>query len=335
VAGNHDLPHAAYKATAIEIFETLTVPGVTVSERVEVCRVETRGGPLQVLTLPWVRRGAFLARDEVRNLPYQAVRELMERKLTEVLEAAAATLDPALPSVLAAHVTLNTARLGTERTMMIGDDPVLLQSSLARLPVDYIALGHIHRRQELGTGAGEGGTPIVYPGSLQRIDFGEEDHEAKGFYVVEIDPRRPHGSRAAKVTFQPVAARAFVTVEAAIEAADPDPTATVVRAIARQPVKDAIVRVHVKLPAEQASALREREVRQALEEHGAHHVASIQREVERAQRVRLGALSSERRSPDDLLRFYFETKSIPKARADKLMTYARGLMEGEEGEEAG
>ncbi len=338
LAGNHDLPHTAHKATAIEIFDTLRVPGVTIAESIGVYKIETRSGPLQVLALPWVRRSGFLARDEVRNLPYQQVRELMERKVTELLEAEAAALDPSLPAVVAAHVTLNTARLGTERTMMIGDDHVLLQSSLARLPVDYVALGHIHRRQELHQQP-----PIVYPGSLQRVDFGEEDHEEKGFYVIELDSARPQGQRLLSLAFRPVQARAFVTVEAAIEASDPDPTATVVRAILRsgetrgalhvlperKPVKDAIVRVQVKLPASAAAAFRERDVRKALDEAGAHHVAGVFREVERTQRVRLGAFTGERKSPEDLLRFYFETKSVPSARAERLVEYARRLMQSQ------
>lgn len=327
VAGNHDLPHAAYKATAIEIFDTLSVPQVTVAERVGVYSVQTRKGPLQVLALPWVRRSAFLARDDVRNLPYPEVRRLMEEKVTGLLEEHAGHLDPSLPAVLAAHVTLNTARLGTERTMMIGDDHVLLQSSLTRLPMDYIALGHVHRRQELHSDP-----PVVYPGSLQRVDFGEEDHDAKGFYVVDLDPAAPRGSRVKKTSFQPVAARSFVTVDVTIEDSDPDPTAKVIRAINRHVVAGAIVRVRVQLAAALEPALRDRELRQALEERGAHVVAAIAKEVERPQRIRLATLGAERQAPADLLRFYFATRQTPANRAEKLMTYARRLMQPEEQE---
>ena len=123
LVGNHDLPHVAHKASAVEIFGVLDVPRVTIAERLVTYRVETPAGPLQVLALPWVRRSTFLARDEVRNLPFDKVRQLIEEKLVEALHAEAGRLDPDLPAVLAAHVSLNTAKLGTERTMMIGPGP--------------------------------------------------------------------------------------------------------------------------------------------------------------------------------------------------------------------
>ena len=321
LVGNHDLPHAAYKATAIEIFETLAVPNVTVADTLDVYTLQTRRGPLQILALPWVRRSAFLARDDTRNLPFDQINRLLEERLTELLQDRAERLDRAVPAVLSAHVSLNTAKLGNERTMMVGYDHVLLQSNLTALPVDYVALGHIHRRQELSQNP-----PTVYPGSLQRVDFGEEEHDAKGFYVVEIDPNAPPGSRVASLEFRPVADRSFLTVEVTVPEGDPDPTASVLRAIGRHHIAGAIVRVHVKLPAALDPALQEREVRQALEEHRPHFVAAVTRLVERPHRTRLGAVYSEGSSPQELLRLYLKSRQTTPERARELMAYAQQLM---------
>ena len=328
LVGNHDLPHVAHKASAVEIFGVLDVPRVTIAERLVTYRVETPAGPLQVLALPWVRRSTFLARDEVRNLPFDKVRQLIEEKLVEALHAEAGRLDPDLPAVLAAHVSLNTAKLGTERTMMIGQDHVLMQSQITALPVDYIALGHIHRRQELSTKP-----PAIYPGSLQRVDFGEEDHEAKGFYVIDIDPSAPLGERVSSTEFRPVQARPFATVSVTLRKDEPDPTGAVVQAVRRQDIAGAIVRVQVKLPAALSPGLNEREVRKALDEGGAHHVAAFSKDVERENRTRLGAITTEGRSPVDLLKIYLTSKETPKDRAEKLTAYAQRLMAAEEGEE--
>src|SRR5207302_729550 len=60
LAGNHDLPNAASRASATEIFGVLGLPNVRVSRRVETLRLDTRHGPLQVVTLPWVTRSALL-----------------------------------------------------------------------------------------------------------------------------------------------------------------------------------------------------------------------------------------------------------------------------------
>jgi DNA repair protein SbcD/Mre11 len=68
LVGNHDLPTIASRATALEIFPTLGVPQVHVADRLTTTVVQTRSGPLQVVSLPWVRRSAFLAREETRDL---------------------------------------------------------------------------------------------------------------------------------------------------------------------------------------------------------------------------------------------------------------------------
>ncbi len=328
LVGNHDLPHAPFKASAVEIFHTLDVANVTVGDRLDVYRVQTRKGPLQVLALPWIRRSAFLMRDEVRNLPFNEANRLLEQKLTDGLADQSQTLDPAIPAVLSGHVSVNTAKPGTECTMMVGYDHVLMQSALTQLPVDYIALGHIHRKQQLSQSP-----PMAYSGSLQRVDFGEEDHEDKGFWLLDLDPEGPLGSRVKALEFHPVAARSFVTIEATVAEDDPDPTATVLRAIGRHHVAGAVVRVQVKLPASQAAALRDRDIRQALQDLKAHTVTQVARLVERSQRTRLGAIRPETKSPQEMLRLYLDTRQVSPERARKLVVYAERLMREQDGEQ--
>ena len=53
---------------------------------------------------------------------------------------------------------------------MLGQDIVIPKSVLADTRFDYVAMGHIHKYQVLTHQR----PPIVYPGSLERIDFGEE-----------------------------------------------------------------------------------------------------------------------------------------------------------------
>ena len=52
-----------------------------------------------------------------------------------------------------------------------------MPSQLAIEPFDYVALGHLHRYQNLKS---YGYPAIVYSGSIERIDFGERKEE-KGF----------------------------------------------------------------------------------------------------------------------------------------------------------
>lgn len=202
--------------------------------------------------------------------------------------------------------------------MMLGRDHVLLRSNIAMPQLDYVALGHIHRHQEWGREP-----RVVYAGSLERVDFGEEKDD-KGFCVVELDPSLPQGRRETGFEFVPVSARRFLTVSVDIPRDDLDPTATVVRAIQSRHFEGAVVRVLIKVPADLEGHLRDGEIRGALE--GAHYVAAISREIADQARTRLGASRAQGLEPREALRLYLESRKTPEDRAKTLMSHAAALM---------
>ncbi|HLC30305.1 MAG TPA: hypothetical protein VJM51_05950, partial [Dehalococcoidia bacterium] len=223
-----------------------------------------------------------------------------------------------------------------ERSMMVGRDPVVLKSTLADPRLDYVALGHVHRMQvfegpstPLRTGpsraSGQRPTPVVYSGSLQRVDFGEEDQE-KGFYVVDIDPAAPPGQRLRSYDFVPVKARAFVTIE--VRSLSGNPTEDVLRAIRRKEkdIEDAIVRVQVSVASGDEALLDDAAVRRAL--GTAHYIAGIAREIEGAPRGRLGDVNVEELTPLEALKLYLESKETPPERARVLLEYGGRLIQG-------
>lgn len=328
LVGNHDLPGGVGRATAVEIFSTLELANVHVAAQPAIHRIETRHGPLQVLALPWPRRGAFLpaaAPPPVAGFAQPEtiddINRHIELWLHEFVQREAARLDPQVPAVLAAHVTVRGFTFGSERQMMVGQDHMLSPSSLQPPGIDYVALGHLHKRQEMEVG----GPPLVYPGSLQPVDFGEEGQE-KGFYLVELDPTLSPGRRCVAHEFRPVHSRPFLTIE--VDAAGPDPTGAVLRAIQRrsEAINGAIVRVIAHLDAGAESQLDDRAVRQALQP--AHHVAAIARDVQRPVRLRLGGDGGPSGiSPMEALRRYLELERKPPERAGQLMGLARQLMD--------
>lgn len=312
LTGNHDLPNAIGRATTLEIFKTLQVANVTVASKPGTYHIETRGGPLQIVALPWARRSALLSREDTKNLTADEVNQRLQTILTERIGQEAAALDRGLPAVLAAHAYLSNAQIGSERGMIMGHDYVLLQSNVARPEFDYVALGHIHKKQVLGESP-----PVVYPGSLQRIDFSEENDD-KGFFIVDID-----GDRHVSFQFHPVNARRFVTIKVDVGEHETDPTRAVIDAIASHDVKDAIVRVQITISEPLSPLLSEGEVRRALQE--AQTVAAISRDVAREHRLRMPISSAETMEPLEALKRYIELTK-PKLSEEELLRYGARLI---------
>jgi exonuclease SbcD len=244
-------------------------------------------------------------------------------KLEALLDQFVAELDPDLPTILTAHAAVQGAVFGAERSVMLGHDLVLPRSFVARPQFDYVAMGHIHRHQILPPQAPTD-PPIVYPGSLERIDFGEES-EDKGFVVVDIgDPDPATGRRTVRPEFRKVAARRFLTVRVATNGANPNETVLAKLHAQEAQIRDAVVRLIIKTPPEQEGGLRDDEIRKALGE--AAYIAGISREVDRPARVRFGDHAVEQMTPRQALELYMKVKNIPGDRAGTLLAYAEQLM---------
>jgi exonuclease SbcD len=320
LVGNHDLHNAFGRATSTEIFDTLAVKNIYVSNRPDVYRIPTPGGTVQVASLPWLRRSSLMRQEDAKKLSIEQLNRMAQDVLTNILTENAAKLAPALPAILAAHVWVAGARTGTEKGMTMGQEHALLPGTVAQPGFDYVALGHIHRHQVI-----QENPPVVYAGSMERLDFGDEDDE-KGFYVVEIN--EGDGGRHTSFRFQPLPGRRFLTINASLEEDDINPTATVLRAIAEQGdcPTDAIVRLNIKLPGALAGQLRDGEIRAALS--GAHYF-TIAREVQHETRLRLGTQAVEELTPLDALKKCLDAWDTPPERAKVLLEYGQKLIEGE------
>jgi exonuclease SbcD len=323
LVGNHDLPNATSRATAVDIFPTLRVPNVWIGDSLQTYTVITRSGPLQIVAVPWPRRGGILSREDSRGLSIDEVRQQIEGRMTAAIDDRVRNLDPSVPAILTAHATISGATVGTERSMMLGQDHVLLVSAVHKPQLEYVALGHIHKHQVLR----QDPPMVVYSGSLQRVDFSEQGDQ-KGFCVVDIDPSAPQGQRMSGFQFHQVDARPFVTVDVRIDSGETDPTGAVVRAIARFDVVDAVVRVRITLPSELEPHLRDAEIRQALD--GAHYIAAVSRELAGARRTRLGSEVAEGLQPMQAVRLYLESREVDRQRQANVLRFAEELVRSEE-----
>jgi exonuclease SbcD len=180
LVGNHDISPALGRANAIQEFETLDIPYVTVLAKPLFLSPIELGLPIQVIALPWVSRAGLIASTDA---PMEEAYTNIEEHLTSLVNGWLEKADPALPIILTAHASIEGAKYSTERTVMLGAD-LVLPGSLVRDPrLDYVALGHIHKSQDLNENAHP---PVIYPGSIERVDFGEAGDE-KYFVIAEIE----------------------------------------------------------------------------------------------------------------------------------------------------
>ena len=319
LTGNHDMPAASGRAHSVEIFDALAIDDVTIASRMRTYTIETRNGPVQIVAIPWLNRQALLTKDDLQGLPMTAVDAEMLHRVEDWLEKAVTTLDPALPTVLTFHGTLAGATFGSERAVILGHDLILPRSVIAQPGVDYVALGHIHKHQAIGNDP-----PAVYPGSLERVDFGEE-HETKGFVIVDL------AKGATSWRFIEVAARPFVTIDVDVRQAS-DPQERILRAIDAKSLADAIVRVMIKCLPQQRPLIDERLIREQIETGGASSVAMVGMDVERITRGRFDAVADELQgglTPRRALELYLQTKDVGVARRERLLAAADDLLREE------
>lgn len=309
LVGNHDLPAATGRANAVDIFETLEVPNVHVGREPGLHVVDTRHGPIQIYGLPWITQSRLFAREDLRTLTTAEIRQkIMDFCANSVLQAAE-DLDPALPAVLAAHVQIQGVTYSSGQSATVGQDVTLPRSAIANPAFDYVGLGHIHKHQVVTD------RPLtLYAGSIERIDFGEED-EDKGFVLVDVEK----GS--ATYEFVKVNARRFLTVR--VNALDGDPTEATLRELARHDLADAVVRVEVTTTYELEGKVDYSQIRRALGD--AYYVAGISKRVElRHDGVRVPGL--DQMSPLEALERYLEARQTPRDRMAALLERGKRLV---------
>lgn len=306
LVGNHDHPVTFGRASSIDIFGYLQ--GQTrVFRRPEVTIVQTKRGPLQLIALPWPVRSLLMTQENFRRKSATEVRELIEQLYVEYIQSAATQLDPTLPTVLAGHFSVQGAELaGSERTSLIDHEPKFTVGQLALPPIDYVALGHIHRHQNLNPG----GIPVVYSSSIERVSFREAD-DPKGFVLVQIETSQ--GRKQTSYEFVETPARRFIDLYVDVRASN-NPTERILEALARHPIADAIVRLRYQVDEQAAARVDVQRIREALRSAAA--IASIERTLEPVERQRRTVVHRETSLREALERYIDQHETLRPLRQE-------------------
>jgi exonuclease SbcD len=329
LVGNHDLSPALGRAHALDEFATLEVPNVWVLDKPQFLGPDQLAGlPLQIIALPWIFRSGMMAQLDIHGGDPALIYEQLEEKLTRLVEYWIKEADPELPIVLTAHASVQGAKYGGERTVMLGGD-LVLSGSLVRNPkLDYVALGHIHKPQNLTSdtkGSPDDPPPVVYPGSIERVDFGEVGDDK--FFVIanvergltEVEWRQLRGIRPFVDRFVRLESSESITDQLR-DALPPE-----------QELENAIVRLAVDYPREWEPMIDETAIREYAS--GAFEFHLVKR-PQMDSRVRLpeGQLAG-RLTPLELLDTYWKANAIAPEAVAQLQTLAAAVIQGDAAED--
>ncbi|HIK07933.1 MAG TPA: exonuclease SbcCD subunit D [Trichormus sp. M33_DOE_039] len=314
LVGNHDQHSQGLGGASLNIYRTLGVPGFVVGDKLTTHHISTPNGKVQVITLPWLTRSTLMTRQETEGLSLAEVNQLLTERLQVVIEGEIRRLDPDIPTVLLAHLMADNATLGAERFLAVGKGFTLPLSLLTRPCFDYVALGHVHRHQNLNK---SNNPPVIYPGSIERVDFSEEK-EDKGYIMLELE----RGS--AKWEFCTLPVRTFRTLEVDVSKVE-DPQGALIKAIAKHDLQDAVVRLIYKLRSEQIDLIDNAALHSAL---SAAHTYTIQAElVSQLARPRIPELSaSSSIDPMEALKTYLHNREDLKDISGLMLEAAEKLL---------
>ncbi len=304
LVGNHDLSPAAGRAHAIQEFDTLQVPFVRVLQRPEfLTSKDLWDVPVQVIAMPWITRSGLIANLEMSAAEPSEIFSNLESRISSLIEAYINEADQTLPLILTAHASIQGALFGAERMVMLGHDMVLPTSLVKDKRLDYVAMGHIHKPQDVNEGEHP---PVIYPGSIERIDFGEAKDDK--FYVIAEITRG--GS---KVEWRKIeGTRPFIERRAVLRSSEN--VTEILKSALPNDLSNAIVKLVVEYPREFDVLIDESALRKFAEKAFEFHLVKKPK-VEARVRMPEGQVVSSL-SPLDLLDQYWKAVHVEDKNVD-------------------
>ncbi|MEM9773275.1 MAG: exonuclease SbcCD subunit D [Chloroflexota bacterium] len=314
LVGNHDVARGSGRAHTLQEFKTLEVPHIFVGDRLSLLGPDDLGIQAQVITVPWISRSALMTLQESAGKSVMEIYAELEEIISGAVARLIAQADPEIPLILTAHASVAGAKFGSEKMVMLGHDLVLSQSIVRDKKLDYVGLGHIHKHQELNNGSHP---PVVYSGSIERIDFGES-REEKGFVLADIEKGKTDWN------FIPLKTRRFIDLRLDTPLSSDSFMQDILEQLPNHKnVSNAVCRVQLSFPRDWEPLLDESQILQHFEKA---HSIQIVKHTEKAKRSRLGdTLEVEEMTPLELLDTYWSTMGMEADEAKILQKMAADI----------
>lgn len=311
VVGNHDQILRSTQSHSLSVFQSLQVPGLTIIDKPYSGIIDTKSGPFQLVGLPHVTRTNLMTLEKYRDYSAAQIDSVLVLHVEQMLRAYYQELDPTLPTVVTAHMSVDRAVAGIEEELLIGYTLTFPTDIFVDQKIDYVALGHIHKYQVIR----QTEPAVVYAGSLDRVDFGESK-EDKGFVHVSLSRKNT------SFQFHSINPRPFVTVELDVRNVE-NPTRKLKEAVAKAVSSGCVLRVRYKIDQESVSVVDEKEVlTEARDCISARIMADV---VPSRKRARMpGLTESSVLSPIDALATYLD--EVAPDNKERLLQRAREVI---------
>lgn len=269
-----------------------------------------------IAVLPGFDRGVYRAK--LPGLSKEEENEVFAQELSNIVLGLKAQCRPDKKNILMAHYTVPGCNTESGQTMMLTQfEPIIPQEALLAAGYDLVALGHIHRPQNLMN------QYWFYSGAINAMNFNDEGQE-RGFW---IHTDMPFGGWDSRFFKTPI--REFITFDftdtdiTAINLGDMDDVAYNYWRY-NGAVKDKIVRIHYRCSAENSKALNKALIERTLLEDGAFMVWEILPDKidEFANRTELAGATD----PEANLIKYLEEKQIEPEKVQELVLKARPII---------
>jgi len=265
--------------------------------------------------MPWAGRSSLLAKDEYKSLNSQEIQIEIEKRLIAIIRDLSTKAVNDIPSIFMGHLAARDAKLsGTERDTITTTDPIVPVSELNVKAFDYVALGHIHRFQNLNK---DDAPPIIYSGSIERIDFTEEK-EKKGFVLGEIIEAEEGWD--CKYEFVETPARKFITIE--LDQGNLESDEDLEKRFNKEDISDAVVRVRYKVSSP-SDKVDEKRIKSLFE---SAQTLKIEKVFDKHEKLMRQAGLSKTMGLMEALDKYIETKPELKSISDEMKSYAEKLI---------
>ena len=275
---------------------------------------------LDIAVLPGFDKGVYRAK--FPGLSKEQENQVFTDEIGNVVTGLRTLCTPDKLSILMSHYTVPGCNTESGQTQFLTQfEPIISQDVLIGADYDLVALGHIHRPQQIPNVKN-----CFYSGAVNAMNFNDEGQE-RGCWVHEFE-LTDASRRIMKLVdseFCKTPSREFLTInwdKENVEIANSDPEIMTMEFI-QQNVQDKIVRIIYSCTEEQKKAMNINSIKNSLYEAGAFYFTeAVNESLEYANRTELSRFDD----PEKNLVQYLEEKLVEGNQIPRILEKARDII---------